>query len=279
MRGLVCAAALAALLPAVAAAQSAQELVDGSKNTKNVVNFGMGYDLQRFSALDQINKQNVKTLRPVWSYSLENIQSQESQPLIYNGVLYVSTEKATMAVDAKSGLQLWKVALDYAPETYRMACCGVNSRGVALYDGKVFRAALDNRVIAYDAKNGKELWSTKAAEVKDGYSMTVAPLAVNGVIIVGNSGAEYGTRGFIDGYDAQTGQRLWRARVNRAGTRGRPVMHASTAAAQPGSPARMIRSSTPFIGEPAIPVRGTRPTAQATTSTPARFWRSILRPE
>jgi alcohol dehydrogenase (cytochrome c) len=210
MRSLVGAVALAALLPAVAAAQSTQELIDGSKNTKNVVNFGMGYDLQRFSTLDQINKQNVKTLRPVWSYSLENIQSQESQPLVYNGVLYVSTEKATMAVDAKSGRQIWKVALDYAPETYRMACCGNNSRGVALYDGKVFRAALDNRVIAYDAKDGKELWSTKAAEVKDGYSMTVAPLAVNGVIIVGNSGAEYGTRGFIDGYDAQTGQRLWR---------------------------------------------------------------------
>jgi alcohol dehydrogenase (cytochrome c) len=210
MRGLIGAIALAALLPAVAAAQSAQELIDGSKNTKNVVNFGMGYDLQRFSSLDQINKQNVKTLRPDWSYSLENIQSQESQPLVYNGVLYVSTEKATMAVDAKSGRQIWKVALDYAPETYRMACCGNNSRGVALYDGKVFRASLDNRIIAYDANDGKELWSTKAAEVKDGYSMTVAPLAVNGVIIVGNSGAEYGTRGFIDGYDAQTGQRLWR---------------------------------------------------------------------
>jgi alcohol dehydrogenase (cytochrome c) len=91
-----------------------------------------------------------------------------------------------------------------------MACCGANNRGVALYDGKVFRATLDDRVIAYDAKTGKELWSTKAAEVKDGYAMTVAPLAVNGVIIVGNSGAEYGTRGFIDGYDAQTGKRLWR---------------------------------------------------------------------
>src|SRR5262249_33223274 len=173
MRGIMHAAALAALLPAAAAAQSAQELIDGSKNTKNVVNFGLGYDLQRFSTLDQINKQNVKTLKPVWSYSLDNIQSQESQPLVYNGVLYVSTEKATMAVDAKTGRQIWKVALDYAPETYRMACCGANNRGVALYDGKVFRAALDNRVIAYDAKTGKELWSSKAAEVKDGYAMTV----------------------------------------------------------------------------------------------------------
>jgi alcohol dehydrogenase (cytochrome c) len=143
MKSIACIAALATLLPGIAAAQTAQELIDGPKNSKNVVNFGMGYDLQRFSSLDQINKQNVKTLRPVWSYSLENTQSQESQPLVYNGVLFVSTEKATMAVDAKSGRQIWKVALDYAPETYRMACCGANSRGVALYDGKVFRAALD----------------------------------------------------------------------------------------------------------------------------------------
>src|SRR5215475_14842587 len=210
MRGMMCVAALAALLPTAAAAQSAQELIDGSKNTKNVVNFGMGYSLQRFSTLDQINKQNVKTLKPVWSYSLDNIQSQESQPLIYNGVLYVSTEKATMAIDAKTGRQIWKVVLDYAPETYRMTCCGNNSRGVALYDGKVFRTTLDNRVIAYDAKDGKELWSTKAAEVKDGYSMTVAPLVVDGIVIIGNSGAEYGTRGFIDGYDSQTGTRVWR---------------------------------------------------------------------
>src|SRR5262245_58730563 len=114
MRGLICASALAALLPGFAAAQTAQELINGASNTKAVVNYGMGYGLQRFSTLDQINKQSVKTLRPVWSYSLDNIQSQESQPLVYNGVLYVSTEKATMAIDAKTGRQIWKVALDYA---------------------------------------------------------------------------------------------------------------------------------------------------------------------
>lgn len=213
MKGVLCAAAVVTLLSAAAEAQTTQQLIDGSKDTKNVVNYGMGYDLKRFSALDQINKQTVKNLRPVWAYSLENIQSQESQPLVYNGVLYVSTEKATMAVDAKTGRQIWKVTLDYVPETYRLTCCGNNSRGLALYDGKVFRATLDNRVIAYDAKDGKELWSTKAAELKEGYSMTLAPLAVNGVIIVGNSGAEFGTRGFIDGYDAKSGNRLWRTQT------------------------------------------------------------------
>jgi alcohol dehydrogenase (cytochrome c) len=211
IRLLICGAAIpAALLPSYAVAQTTQELIDGFKDTKNVLNYGMGYNLQRFSALDQINKETVKNLRPVWAYSLENIQSQESQPLVYNGVLYISTEKATMAVDAKTGRQIWKVTLEYAPETYRMTCCGNNNRGVALFDGKVFRTTLDNRVIAYDAKSGKELWSTKAAELANGYSMTVAPLVVDGIVIVGNSGAEYGTRGFIDGYDAQTGKRKWR---------------------------------------------------------------------
>jgi alcohol dehydrogenase (cytochrome c) len=209
-RFLVSGAALAVMLSSHAAAQTAQQLIDGYKDTKNVLNYGMGYNLQRYSALDQINKETVKDLRPVWAYSLENIQSQESQPLVFEGVLYVSTEKATMAVDAKTGRQLWKTTLEYPPETYRMTCCGNNNRGVALFDGKVYRTTLDNRVIAYDAKTGKEVWSTKAAEVKDGYSMTVAPLVVQGVVIVGNSGAEYGTRGFIAGFDAKTGKQAWK---------------------------------------------------------------------
>jgi len=91
MKRFICAAAIAALLPAYAAAQTAQELVDGAKDTGSVVNYGMGYNLNRFSTLDQVNKQTVKNLRPVWAYSLEDLKSQESQPLVYKGTLYVST--------------------------------------------------------------------------------------------------------------------------------------------------------------------------------------------
>src|SRR5262245_58683457 len=127
IRLLICSTVGAALLPGYALAQTSEQLADGYKDTSNVLNYGMGYNLQRFSTLDQINKQTVKALRPVWAYSLEDIQSQESQPLVYNGVIYLSSENATMSVDAKTGRQLWKVSLDFAPETYRTTCCGNNN--------------------------------------------------------------------------------------------------------------------------------------------------------
>jgi alcohol dehydrogenase (cytochrome c) len=92
----------------------------------------------------------------------------------------------------------------------RVACCGLINRGVALYDGKLFRTTLDANVIALDAKTGKELWRKNAIDFKTGYSMTVAPLVADGVVITGISGAEFGTRDFIDGWDPQTGEHLWR---------------------------------------------------------------------
>src|SRR5215469_10526922 len=204
------AAAVAALLPIGAQGQTAQELTKGASDTKNVLNYGMGYNLQRFSPIGQINKNNVKDLVPVWSYSYDDNRSEESQPLIYNGVLYVTTNSATMAIDAKTGRQIWKTKVDYPPETPRVVCCGIINRGVALYDGKVYRTTLDANVVALDAKTGKEVWKQNAIDFKNGYSMTGAPLVADGVILTGASGAEFGTRLFIDGWDAQTGQHLWR---------------------------------------------------------------------
>src|SRR5712671_2996695 len=210
MKQLLVAAALAALLPLAAQAQTAQQLAKGASDTKSVLNYGMGYNLQRFSPLTQINKETVKKLVPVWSYSYDDNRSEESQPLVYKGVLYVTTNSATMAVDAKTGKQIWKTRVEYPPETPRIVCCGINNRGVALYDGKVFRGTLDANVVALDAATGKELWRQKAIDFRDGYAMTGAPLVADGVVITGVSGAEYGTRGFLDGWDAQTGNHLWR---------------------------------------------------------------------
>ncbi|MDU6750972.1 MAG: PQQ-dependent dehydrogenase, methanol/ethanol family, partial [Bradyrhizobium sp.] len=190
--------------------QSADQLVKGATDTANVLNYGMGYNLQRFSPLTQINKDNAKNLVPVWNYSFADDRSEESQPLVYQGVLYVTTHNATMAVDAKTGKQIWKSKIDYPAETPRVVCCGIINRGAALFDGKVFRTTLDANVIALDAKTGKELWRQKAADIKEGYSMTVAPLVADGVVITGISGAEFGTRGFIDGWDPATGKHLWR---------------------------------------------------------------------
>ena len=210
MKRIALAAGLAIFASHGASAQSADQLVKGATDTANVLNYGMGYNLQRFSPLTQINKDNAKNLVPVWNYSFADDRSEESQPLVYQGVLYVTTHNATMAVDAKTGKQIWKSKIDYPAETPRVVCCGIINRGAALFDGKVFRTTLDANVIALDAKTGKELWRQKAADIKEGYSMTVAPLVADGVVITGISGAEFGTRGFIDGWDPATGKHLWR---------------------------------------------------------------------
>ena len=210
MKRIALAVSLAVLASHGASAQTADELVKGATDTSNVLNYGMGYNLQRFSPLTQISKDNVKNLVPVWNYSLADDRSEESQPIIYQGTLYITTHNATMAIDAKTGKQIWKTKVEYPAETPRIVCCGIINRGAALYDGKLFRTTLDANVIALDAKTGKELWRQKAADIKEGYSMTVAPLVADGVVLTGMSGAEFGTRGFIDGWDPATGKRLWR---------------------------------------------------------------------
>ncbi len=202
--------AVLSYVAAFACAQSLEDLKNDGKNTDNVLTYGMGYHQNRYSPLRQINKRNVKRLVPVWSLSLENEFGEQAQPLIYNGVMYVSNAKWTVAIDALTGKQLWRVAVDFPPETPRVVCCGVSNKGVALYEGKVFRTTLDAHVVALDQKTGKQLWKQKAAEWKEGYSQTVAPLVANGVVVTGISGAEFGIRGFIDGWDPETGKRLWR---------------------------------------------------------------------
>jgi alcohol dehydrogenase (cytochrome c) len=194
---------------------SAQTLDDLKKDgnggsTDNILTYGMGYHQQRYSPLKQINKQTVKRLVPVWNLSLDNNWGEQAQPTVYNGVMYVTNAKATVAIDVATGKQIWKQTLDWPPETPRVVCCGVSNKGAAIYNGKVFRTTLDAHVIAYDAKDGKELWKSKAAEWKEGYSLTVAPLIAGGVLVTGISGAEFGIRGFIDGWDPETGNHLWR---------------------------------------------------------------------
>jgi alcohol dehydrogenase (cytochrome c) len=210
MKRLALAACLVLLAPFGAGAQTTDQLVKGVTDTSNVLNYGMGYNLQRFSPLTQINGTNVKDLVPVWNYSLADDRSEESQPLVYQGVIYLTTNAATMAIDAKTGKQIWKTKVEYPPETPRIVCCGIINRGAAIFDGKLFRTTLDANVIALDMKTGKELWREKAADIKEGYSMTVAPLVADGVVLTGISGAEFGTRGFIDGWDPATGKHLWR---------------------------------------------------------------------
>lgn len=202
--------AVSVALAGSAFAQSAADLANDTATTGDVLTYGMGYGQQRFSPLDQINSDNAGALVPAWVYSLDDSRGQESFPLLKDGVMYVTTHKSTMAVDAMTGKQIWKVGLEYPAETPRVACCGIVNRGVAMYDGKLFRTTLDANVVAMDAATGEEIWKTNSIDFKGGYSFTVAPLVADGVLIVGISGGEYGIRGYIEGYDVNTGERLWR---------------------------------------------------------------------
>ena len=194
----------------VASAQTLSDLKNDGKNSDNILTYGMGYHQNRYSPLAQINKGNVKRMVPVWTLSLENELGEQAQPLIYDGVMYVSNAKWTVAIDALSGKQIWRTPVEFEPDTPRVVCCGVSNKGVALYNGKVFRTTLNAFVVALDQKTGKEVWRQKAAEWKEGYSQTVAPLIANGVLVTGISGAEFGIRGFLDGWDPDTGKHLWR---------------------------------------------------------------------
>ncbi|MDB5864616.1 MAG: qbdA [Betaproteobacteria bacterium] len=212
MKKLLIAAALTAAFGTTAYGQTREELLrDGNGgSTDNVLTYGMGYHQQRYSALKQVNKNTVKRLVPVWSLSLANEFGEQAQPVVYNGVMYVANVKRVVAIDIGTGRQLWEFAIDWEPQVARVVCCGLSNRGVALYEGKVYVASLDAHLRALDAKTGKELWKTKVAEWKEGYSITGAPTVQNGVLMTGMTGGEYGVRGFVAGYDPQTGKEIWR---------------------------------------------------------------------
>ena len=217
---LTCALALAGgmALSGAASAQSLDELRNSHATPEAVLTYGMGYANQRYSPLKAIDKSNVGKLVPVWNYSLNNSQGQESQPIVYNGVMYVTTHTSTVAIDALSGRQVWKQELEFPSDVFKMACCGLINRGAAILDGRLFRTTLDAHVIAYDAKTGKQLWKSKATDYREGHAMTGAPLIANGVLMTGIAGGEYGTRGFIDGWDPETGKQLWRLYTTAAGS-------------------------------------------------------------
>ena len=207
---LAASAALSVFICTGALAQSAEDLKMDASTPGDILTYGMGHGQQRYSPLDQINRDTVKRLVPVWNYSLNDSRGQETFPLVLDGVMYVTSHNATAAIDARTGKQIWKTMVEYPAETPRVACCGIVNRGAAIYEGKLFRTTLNANVVALDARTGEEVWSTNSIDFKTGYSMTVAPLVADGVVIVGVSGGEYGIRGYIEGYDRNSGERLGR---------------------------------------------------------------------
>jgi alcohol dehydrogenase (cytochrome c) len=213
LRPTLLAVLVSAAVPTMVLAQTSEDLKNDEKSTGDVLVYGMGYSAQRYSPLTQINKQNVNRLVPVWSYSLADLQGGESFPVVKDGVIYITTHNSTAAVDALTGKQIWRTLHEYPPETLRVVCCGIVNRGAAMYEGLIIRALMDNRMIALDAKTGKEVWYTKSPDpvtYANGYSMTGAPLIVNGMVITGVAGAEFSHRGLLEAYDAKTGKHLWR---------------------------------------------------------------------
>src|SRR5262245_4878538 len=210
MRLIASAASILLLLGAAASAQTLDDLKNDGKNTDNILTYGMGYHQQRHSPLKQIDRSNVKRLVPVWNLSLDNNWGEQAQPIIYNGVMYVINARHTVAIDVATGKQIWRHTLDWPADTPRVVCCGVSNKGAAIYNGRIYRTTLDAHLLALDAATGKEIWKSKVAEWKDGFSLTLAPLIANGVLVIGNSGAEFGVRGWVDGWDPETGKQLWR---------------------------------------------------------------------
>jgi alcohol dehydrogenase (cytochrome c) len=200
-------AAILTLWPAVGFAQTTEELVNDGKNTDNVTTHSMGYARKSYSPLRQIDKSNVKRLMPIWSTSVMNDLGELAAPAIYNGVMYVINGKWTFAIDVETGKQIWRTPVELEPGIQRNA---ITRGGPAIYNGKLFRVTIDNHVLALDMKTGKQIWNQKFADAKEGYYATSAPIVANGVLISGMAGGESTTRGFLDGWDPETGMKLWR---------------------------------------------------------------------
>lgn len=201
---------LAPGLPARSSAQSVEALQSDHSTPDDVLTYGMGYGLQRYSPLAQIDAKNVRRLVPVWNTSLSDNRGQENQPLVHDGLMFSGTHQATFALDARTGWIVWRSEHRYAEEAYAVLCCGVVNRGFALAEGRLFRTLMDGHVQALDARTGQELWRQQVGDYRDGYSMTAAPLVAAGVVITGVAGGDYGIRGFLDGWDTKTGKHLWR---------------------------------------------------------------------
>lgn len=188
-------------------AQTDQDLVNDGKNTENVTTQSMGFDRKSYSPLNQINMTNVRRLVPIWNTSLMNDQGELAQPTVFNGVMYVVNSKWTFAIDVDTGRQIWRMPVKLEKPLNRL----VYNRGAAtIYHGKVFRVTIDNHILALDQKTGKEVWNQKYADLKDGFYSTGGPIVANGVLISGVAGGESTTRGFLDGWDPDTGRKLWR---------------------------------------------------------------------
>ena len=204
-------AALLAVLLGVSSpglAQTDEDLINDAQTPGDVLIHSMGYDRKSYSPLEEINKSNIHRLVPIWSTSLMNQSGELAAPAIYDGVLYAINGSWTFAIDLETGRQIWRTPVVLEEGSRRRS--SFNRGGPVIYDGRLFRVTVDNHVLALDMETGEELWNQKFADGSEGYYATGAPMVANGVLISGMSGGESTTRGFLDGWDPATGEKLWR---------------------------------------------------------------------
>jgi len=203
--------AAAALMSAPVLAQVTDAMIENdAKAPTSVLTSGLGTQGQRFSPLTKVNTKNVASLVPAWSFSFggEKQRGQESQPLVYNGRMFVTASYSRLfAIDTKTGAKLWQYD-QRLPEGI-MPCCDVVNRGAALYGNLVIFGTLDAQLVALDQATGKVVWKEKIDDYQAGYSLSGAPLIAKGLVITGVSGGEFGVVGRVEARDAKTGRMVW----------------------------------------------------------------------
>lgn len=186
-------------------------LVGADGDTANWISHGRTYSEQRFSPLDGINRDNVGNLGLAWAADINGSRGQEATPLVIDGKLYLTTEWSIVkAFDAVTGKELWTHDPKVPKETGVKACCDVVNRGLAAWGDRLFFGTLDGRLVALDRETGRVEWETVTVDQTKSYTITGAPRVIDGKVIIGNGGAEFGVRGFVAAYDADSGKQLWK---------------------------------------------------------------------
>lgn len=190
---------------------SNERLVNAGSDDANWLSHGRTYDEQRFSPLDQVNRDNVGELGLAWYFDVPTQRGMEATPIVVDGRMYVTGSWSIVyALDAATGKELWRYDPKVPKSWAQYACCDVVNRGVAVWGDSVFVGTLDGYLVALDAATGKERWRTDTIDRQPPYTITGAPRVVNGMVFIGNGGADYGVRGYISAYDADSGEMLWR---------------------------------------------------------------------
>ena len=186
-------------------------LVNSAQDTANWITYGRDYSEQRYSPLDRISTETVGDLGLAWFADLDTARGQEGTPLVIDGKIYITTAWSKVkAYDAATGEPLWEYDPEVPGEAGPKACCDVVNRGMAAWGDRLFLGTLDGRLVALDRDTGEEVWSKVTVDKNKPYTITGAPRVIDGKIIIGNSGAEFGVRGYVTAYDAEDGEQLWR---------------------------------------------------------------------